>query len=115
MMTADWTRRSPSNLNFRQEVPLARSHTLTHMIAFMRRNITHCRGLAILALLFLARGAVVADESVVEIEAVAGLRYDPVRFQVAPKSAVRLVFRNADDMAHNLVFTKPGTRIEVVN
>jgi azurin len=57
----------------------------------------------------------VADESVVEIEAVAGLRYDPVRFQVAPKSAVRLVFRNADDMAHNLVFTKPGARIEVVN
>ncbi|HZJ16560.1 MAG TPA: plastocyanin/azurin family copper-binding protein, partial [Chthoniobacteraceae bacterium] len=71
--------------------------------------------LSILALLFLARGSIVADDSVVEIEAVAGLRYDPVRFQVAPKAAVRLVFRNADDMAHNLVFTKPGARIEVVN
>jgi azurin len=79
------------------------------------RNLTRSCAPSILALLLLARAAVVADDSVVEIEAVAGLRYDPVRFQVMPKSAVRLVFRNADDMAHNLIFTKPGARIEVVN
>jgi azurin len=56
-----------------------------------------------------------ADPTVVEIKAIAGLRYDVPRFQVAPGAAVHVVFSNADDMAHNLVFTAPGARMEIVN
>ncbi|MEA3208914.1 MAG: hypothetical protein QOE70_1971 [Chthoniobacter sp.] len=53
------------------------------------------------------------DETVIEIKAIAGLRYDTPRFQVAPGAKVRLVLENTDDMAHNLVITAPGARMEV--
>jgi len=51
---------------------------------------------------------------VISIKAVPGLKYDQVRFKVTPGSTVRLVLTNADDMAHNLIISKPGTREEVV-
>ncbi len=51
---------------------------------------------------------------VVPIKAVAGLKYDVLRFKVMPGTTVRLVLTNADDMAHNLLITQPGTREEVV-
>lgn len=57
-----------------------------------------------------------ADASVaVSINAVPGLQYDVVRFMVRPGASVTLTFGNNDDMSHNLVFTKPGARIDVVN
>lgn len=55
------------------------------------------------------------DETVIEIKAIAGLRYDVPRFKVAPGEQVRVVVENTDDMAHNLVITQPGARMEVVN
>ncbi len=51
---------------------------------------------------------------VVPIKAVAGLKYDVLRFRVKPGTTVRLVLTNADDMAHNLLIIQPGTREEVV-
>ena len=45
----------------------------------------------------------------------AGLQFDLVRFMVRPASTVRIVFSNTDDMNHNLLVTKPGSRLEVVN
>lgn len=51
----------------------------------------------------------------ITLKAVAGLQYDLVRIRIRPGSKVELVLRNDDDMSHNLVITKPGTRIEVVN
>lgn len=51
---------------------------------------------------------------VIPIKAVAGLKYDQLRFKVKPGTTVRLVLTNADDMAHNLLITKPGKREEVV-
>ncbi|MBX3239180.1 MAG: hypothetical protein KIT80_10390 [Chitinophagaceae bacterium] len=51
----------------------------------------------------------------VSINAVGGLKYDKVRFQVKPGSKVKLIFANKDDMPHNLVITEPGARIEVAN
>jgi len=51
---------------------------------------------------------------VIPIKAVAGLKYDPVRFRVKPGATVRLVLTNADDMAHNLLITQPGKREDVV-
>lgn len=56
-----------------------------------------------------------AQEKLIEIKAIAGLRYDVPRFKVAPGEKVRLVVENIDDMAHNLVITAPGARLEVAN
>ena len=52
--------------------------------------------------------------TVIPIKAVAGLKYDLVRFKVKPGSTIRLVLSNADDMSHNLLITQPGAREEVV-
>jgi azurin len=61
--------------------------------------------------------AAAADTVQVEISAVPGLRFGTVRFEAAPGAPVKVVFRNADsqaDMAHNVVFMRPGTREKVV-
>jgi uncharacterized cupredoxin-like copper-binding protein len=50
----------------------------------------------------------------IDMKAVAGLRFDPPRFQVKPGARVKLTLANADDMAHNLVFTAPDARMEIV-
>ncbi len=53
-------------------------------------------------------------ETLVEMKAIAGLRYDVARFLVAPGARVRLTLENTDDMAHNLLILAPGARTEVV-
>lgn len=58
-----------------------------------------------------------SDTVTVEINAVPGIRYDRVRFQAPPGAPVKIVFTNRDDVAdmdHNLVVTRPGARMEVV-
>ncbi len=50
------------------------------------------------------------DHVEVDITARAGLRYDVVRFAAKPGQAILMKLINDDDMAHNLVFTKPGQR-----
>jgi len=52
---------------------------------------------------------------VIQIKVLPGLQYDVVRFQVKPGTKVKLVFTNTDDMDHNLLITRPGSREEVVN
>ncbi|MBW3630564.1 MAG: hypothetical protein KY464_14870 [Gemmatimonadetes bacterium] len=57
-----------------------------------------------------------ADTVEIAINAVTGLQFDRVRFQVPAGAPVRLVFRNTDpqdDMPHNLVITRPGARTQV--
>src|SRR4051794_40982590 len=64
-----------------------------------------------------ARGAAADDasnETVIEMKTVAGLRYDPPRFAVAPGTKVRVQIENDDDMPHNFVLTQPGARMEIV-
>lgn len=51
----------------------------------------------------------------ISIKAIAGMQFDLVRFNVKPGAKVKLVFSNADDMSHNLLITKPGTRMAVIN
>ena len=51
----------------------------------------------------------------VTINAKAGLQYDVVRFEAKPASKVELKLVNNDDMAPNLVLTKPGQREAVAN
>lgn len=66
-------------------------------------------------LLLLSVSAVPAAE--ITIKAVSGLQYDIKRFAVEPGATVKIDFINDDatDMPHNLVFTKPGKRMDVVN
>ncbi|HEY0668411.1 MAG TPA: plastocyanin/azurin family copper-binding protein [Sphingobacteriaceae bacterium] len=52
---------------------------------------------------------------VISLKAITGLQYDLARFSVKPGAKVKLILTNSDDMPHNLLFTKPGTRQEVVD
>jgi azurin len=51
----------------------------------------------------------------IRLNAVAGLQFDLVRFHVKPGAAVKIVLENKDDMSHNMLITKPGARMDVVN
>ncbi|MDO8991674.1 MAG: plastocyanin/azurin family copper-binding protein [Daejeonella sp.] len=51
----------------------------------------------------------------IKIDVLVGLQFDLVRFNVRPGEKLNLIFSNSDDMSHNLLITKPGTRLEVVN
>lgn len=53
-------------------------------------------------------------DKVIELEAVAGLKYSRVRLVVTPGSTVRIRLLNTDEMAHNLLITKPNMRIKVI-
>lgn len=53
--------------------------------------------------------------TIIRLNAVAGLQFDQVRFQVKPGAAVKIVLENKDDMSHNMLITKPGARMDVVN
>ena len=53
--------------------------------------------------------------TIIRLNAVAGLQFDQVRFHVKPGADVKIVLENKDDMSHNMLITKPGARIDVVN
>ena len=55
------------------------------------------------------------EVTTISLHAVPGLQYDLVRFSVKPGAKVKLVLTNKDDMSHNLLITKPGTREAVVD
>ncbi|MBA3938572.1 MAG: hypothetical protein H0X38_14025 [Planctomycetes bacterium] len=72
------------------------------------------------AVLILVAAALPAADSAgapLRISAVTGLQYSVKRFAVAPNAHVDLEFSNEDttDMPHNLVITRPGKRLDVVN
>src|SRR5690606_18381594 len=50
----------------------------------------------------------------IHIKAVGGLQFDKVRFKAQPGEQLRIILTNADDMDHNMLFTKPGRREAVV-
>ena len=52
---------------------------------------------------------------VITLTAVPGLQFDLARFAVKPGMQVNVILKNADDMSHNLLITKPGKRLDVVN
>lgn len=51
----------------------------------------------------------------IAIKAIAGLKFDLTRVKVKPGERIKLTLTNADEMDHNLVITKPGARLEVVD
>lgn len=57
----------------------------------------------------------VPRDTTIYIQAITGLQYSLPRFAVSPGAKITLVLENADDMAHNLVITRPEKRLEVVH
>ncbi|MCX6214958.1 plastocyanin/azurin family copper-binding protein [Spirosoma sp.] len=53
-------------------------------------------------------------DTVIQISATGGLQYSQKRIVVKPNTRLTLVFQNKDDMAHNLVVTRPNSRLRVV-
>ncbi len=53
-------------------------------------------------------------DTTIRINAIPGMQYDKVRIKIQPGSRVELILSNKDDMSHNLVVTRPGSRIKVV-
>ena len=49
------------------------------------------------------------------LKAMIDLQFDVVRFKVKPGSNVTLTLTNVSDMSHNLLITKPGSRLHVVD
>ena len=53
-------------------------------------------------------------DTTITITASGGLQYDQKRLLVKPNTRLKLRFWNKDDMAHNLVVTRPNSRLRVV-
>jgi plastocyanin len=53
--------------------------------------------------------------TVIELSAMPGLKFNVARFTVKPGAQIKIVYTNTDDMSHNLLITKPGARLDVVN
>lgn len=71
----------------------------------------------LLLFFLLLSGSIFAQrtDTTIVLKAIAGLQYDQPRLAVRPGTRVMLLLENYDDMAHNVVVTKPGARLEVVN
>jgi azurin len=53
-------------------------------------------------------------DTTIVLKAVTGLQFNQPRLVIKPNTRLRLVLQNTDDMAHNLVLTKPNSRLRVV-
>src|SRR5688500_18054007 len=65
--------------------------------------------------IILATAQPAAPVTTISLNVKAGLQFDIVRFRVNPGAKVKIILTNTDDMSHNLLITKPGTRLKVVN
>lgn len=88
-----------------------------------RKNSHYSRYLLLLlflvSALFVSHSVLIAQGSpqavqTIDIKAISGLKYDKVRFVAEPGSTIRINLENADEMIHNLLVVKPGTRESVV-
>ncbi len=50
---------------------------------------------------------------ILELEAIAGMKYDKEVLKAKPGDKVKLIFNNPDDMTHNLLLVNPGTADEI--
>ncbi|WP_020605295.1 plastocyanin/azurin family copper-binding protein [Spirosoma spitsbergense] len=53
-------------------------------------------------------------DTTIIISASAGLQFDQKRLVIKPNTRLKILFQNKDDMAHNLVVTRPNSRLRVV-
>ena len=82
-------------------------------VRFCARTFLSALFVGLLAALPIAVRAAGAPE-VIRIGTLPGLRFDTASFSVRPGAQVELVFSNNDEMLHNLVVVKSGTREAVV-
>ncbi len=78
------------------------------------------KGIFLLIITFLLVGQGRGQQSdgpltIINLTTIPGMQFDLVRFTVKPGAQVKIILTNSDDMTHNLLITKPGTRLEVVN
>ena len=59
-------------------------------------------------------GATISKAAEIRMGVKPGLKFDLPGFHAKPGEEVELIFTNNDEMMHNIVFTKPGTRLQVV-
>jgi len=53
-------------------------------------------------------------DTTITITTSGGLQFDQKRLVIRPNTRLHLIFQNKDDMAHNLVVTRPNARLRVV-
>jgi len=53
-------------------------------------------------------------DTTITITTSGGLQFDQKRLVIRPNTRLHLIFQNRDDMAHNLVVTRPNARLRVV-
>ena len=59
--------------------------------------------------------AVAQDSSVeIKLSVLPGMQYSIPRFHVKPNQQVKIIFENTDDMDHNLLIVRPGSREAIV-
>ena len=66
-----------------------------------------------LSVLFACPAFAQRDTTII-IRASEGLQFDQKRLVIKPNTRLKLLFQNTDDMAHNLVVTRPNSRLRVV-
>lgn len=69
----------------------------------------------ILLIILFADHLFAQNDTTITLKAITGLQYDLPRIAVKPNQRLTIVFKNEDDMAHNLVFTQPNARQEIVD
>ncbi|MBD2702251.1 hypothetical protein IC229_16480 [Spirosoma sp. BT702] len=53
-------------------------------------------------------------DTTITLSAIGGLKFNQTRVIIKPNTRLKLVLQNKDDMAHNLVVTRPNSRFRVV-
>ena len=65
-------------------------------------------------LLLFARTAHAQRDTTILMTTTDALQFDQKRLIIKPNTRLKLIFQNKDDMAHNLVVTRPNSRLRVV-
>jgi azurin len=72
------------------------------------------RFLFLVSFLLTTLAASAQRDTLITISSSGGLQFDQKRLVIKPNTRLRLIFQNKDDMAHNLVVTRPNSRLRVV-
>ncbi|MBD2752812.1 plastocyanin/azurin family copper-binding protein [Spirosoma validum] len=73
-----------------------------------------CRFLCLLGVLLSSLTVQAQRDTSITISSVGGLQFDQKRLIIKPNTRLKLILENKDDMEHNLVVTRPNSRLRVV-
>jgi uncharacterized cupredoxin-like copper-binding protein len=89
--------------------------TIEHLPSVMISKKLFSLSMLLLFMLQVSAQKTTATVTTISLGVKPGLQFDVVRFRVAPGAKVKIMLTNTDDMSHNLLITKPGARLKVVN